>query len=342
MDIRQNVPLSDHSTMRLGGNAAYLCDITDRFEIARAYAWAAERNLPVIMIGDGSNIVWRDEGYPGLVLVNKIKRFESFNVDEENLYLTAGAGENWDAIVQRSVEMGYGGLAELSLIPGTVGAAPVQNIGAYGREIMEVIATVEAYDVSKGSLITIPGSDCDFAYRSSRFKTTDKGKFNISAVTFHLKRSNPQPPFYDALSRYFGENNITTFTLQTIRDAVIAIRSAKLPDPQQVPNNGSFFTNPIVRQDQISQLVDFFPNIMYWNLDADNVKVSAAWLLEQAGFKNYYDNETGMATWEKQPLVFVNTAAKSTKDLLIFRDKIITKVQSMFGITLVQEPELLP
>lgn len=340
--ILENIPLSDHSTMRLGGPARYLADITDRFEIAPAIAWAAEHKMPVIMIGNGTNIVWRDEGFPGLVLVNKIQRFEAFNIDSDNMYLTVGAGENWDSVVERTVSMGFSGLEELSLIPGTVGATPVQNVGAYGREIKDVLTTLEAYDIRQGKLVTIPASECAFAYRTSRFKTTDRGRFLISSVTFHLVRKLPQPPFYDSLRLYFADKGITSFTPRVVREAVIAIRSAKLPDPRIVANNGSFFFNPYISSDKLSQLMEVFPVLAYSVAADDRIKVSAAWLVEQAGFKDFHDTETGMATWAKQPLIIVNENARSTADLLKFKQKIVDAVRSKFGISLEQEPELLP
>lgn len=341
MYILESVPLSGYSTMRLGGNAAYLTEINDRFEIMKAITWAAEHKVPVIMIGEGSNIVWRDEGFPGLVLVNRIKRFEVFQEDDNNLYLTVGSGEHWDSVVERSVELGFSGLEELSLIPGTAGATPVQNVGAYGREVKDVLTTVEAFDIQKGRLVTIPVTDCEFSYRTSRFKTTDRNRFLISAVTFHLTKRMPQPPFYESLQRYFEQNKISEYTPKSIRDAVIAIRSSKLPDPAIVANNGSFFKNPRVTRQQVDQMSQQHPGIAYW-ADGDMVKISAAWLIERVGFKGIHDTETGMTTWEKQPLILVNENAQSTKDLLTFRQKIVDAVQAKFGITLEQEPELLP
>lgn len=328
--------------MRLGGNARYLSDINDRFEIAPAIAWAAENRVPVIMIGEGTNIVWRDEGFPGLVLVNKIQRFEPFNIDDNNMYLTVGAGEDWDSVVERTVSMGFSGLEELSLIPGTAGATPVQNVGAYGREIKDVLTTLEAYDIQQGKLITMPASECAFGYRTSRFKTTDRGQFLISSITFHLVRKTPSPPFYDSLRLYFADKGITTFSPQIVRDAVIDIRSAKLPDPKVVANNGSFFFNPFISSEKLAELKEGFPNIAYWVAADDKIKVSAAWLVEQAGFKDFHDRDTGMATWSKQPLVLVNENARTTADLLNFKQKIIDAVRTQFGITLQQEPELLP
>lgn len=342
MYMLENVPLSGYSTMRLGGKAAYLTEITERDEILSAILWAHEHQVPVRMIGEGSNIVWRDEGFPGLVLVNKIMRFETFKEDDDNLYLTVGAGENWDSVVERAVALGFSGLEELSLIPGTAGATPIQNVGAYGRETKDVLTTVEAYDIKEGKLVTLRGTDCAFAYRTSRFKTTDNGRFLISAVTFHLTRKLAGPPFYDALQHYFDEHGITDYNPEVIREAVIAIRSAKLPDPKLVANNGSFFANPMTDRSKLSQLLEAFPELRYWVVSDDKVKLSAAWMVEQAGFKGFHDAETGMATWEKQPLVLVNEKARSTADLLRFKQKIVESVQNKFGVTLEQEPELLP
>ncbi len=342
MFILENVPLAGYSTMRLGGVARYLTDINTRAEISAAHAWALERQLPVLMIGQGSNIVWRDEGFPGLVMVNKILRFETFQEDNDNLYITVGAGEDWDSVVQRVVSMGYSGLEELSLIPGSTGATPVQNVGAYGQEVANVIATIEAYDTTVQKLVTIPVADCGFSYRNSRFKTTDKGRFFISAVTFHVMRRLPAPPFYDSLGKYFAQHNITTYTPQVVRDAVIEIRSSKLPDPRVVANNGSFFQNPIIPREQLVALLAEHPTMVYWELDNDQAKVSAAWMIESLGLKDYHDEETGMATWYNQPLVIVNESAQNTNQLLEFRDKIAYAVKDAYGIDLQQEPELLP
>src|SRR5690606_20755658 len=177
--IQDNVPLQAYSTMRLGGKAAYLSEVNELQELPKLVTWAAERSLPVIMIGDGSNIVWNDDGFAGLVIVNKLMGFEAFEPDQDSTYLTIGAGENWDSVVKRSVEMGLNGIAELSLIPGTAGATPIQNVGAYGREISEVLVTLQAYDVKQQKMIIMQGSGCAFGYRTSGFKTTDKNQFLI-------------------------------------------------------------------------------------------------------------------------------------------------------------------
>lgn len=342
MNIRENVPLSGYSTMRLGGPARYMADVTSRTEVQEATAWAEAQNLPVMMIGGGSNIVWKDEGFPGLVLVNQIMRFESFDEDGRNVYITAGAGENWDAIVAHTAKDGLTGIEALSLIPGTAGATPIQNVGAYGQEIAGTLTTVEAFDRQSKAFVTIPATDCAFGYRTSRFKTTDKGRFFITAITIHLMRGLPEPPFYQTVSDYLAHRNIERPTPMDIREAVIAIRSAKLPDPAQVANNGSFFANPIINDQALALIQAKYPDIPHWPAAEGLFKVPAAWLIDQAGFKDFHDETTGMATWPSQSLVFINEHAKSTADLLAFRQKVTDAVKARFEITLVQEPELLP
>jgi len=327
--------------MRLGGNAAYAVEVSDKTELETVLTWADDQNIPAIMIGDGSNIIWRDEGYPGLVIVNKIKGFEMLDRDGENFFLTVGSGENWDSVVQRSVEMGLTGIEALSWIPGTAGATPVQNVGAYGQEIADVFVSAQVYDRQKKALTLISKYDCEFGYRTSRLKTVDHGRFFISAITIHLQKKNPEPPFYQGLERYLAERGITQFTPQVIRDAVIDIRKSKLPDPTQVANTGSFFANPVVDEGTLVQIQANYPDVVFWRIDG-GAKLSGAWLLEKAGFKDFHDPETGMATWPTQPLVFVNESCQSTANLLKFRDRLIEAVRQKFEVTLVQEPELLP
>ena len=341
MNIQQNVSLRQYSTMRLGGTAAFVTDITSRIELQEALAWAEERGLPVMMIGGGSNIIWKDEGFAGLLLINKIMRYEE-QADGEDFYLTVGAGEDWDSVVARTVDKNVSGLECLSLIPGTAGATPVQNVGAYGQEIANVLVSVEAYDTQTKTFVSIPGFECGFGYRTSRFKTTDRGRFMITALTLHLTRLQPQPPFYQALERYFTERQITEYSPQIIRDAVIAIRQSKLPDPAHVANNGSFFANPLIDEGTFAQLQADYPNVPHWPTDDGRIKIPAAWLLEQAGFKDFHDPQTGMGTWPMQPLVLVNEEAKTTAQLIMFKKKITDAVKEKFGISLEQEPEILP
>jgi UDP-N-acetylmuramate dehydrogenase len=327
--------------MRLGGNASYLYEVSNRQELVDALDWADANTQPVIMIGGGSNIIWRDEGFAGLVIVNNIMRYEDFAEDESNHYITIGAGENWDSVVERTVTAGLSGIECLSLIPGKTGATPVQNVGAYGQEIAQTLVSVEAYDRTEKQYLNIPNEDCGFGYRTSRFKTTDKGRFFITALTLHLTTTTPTPPFYAGLQKYLDEHDIHDYSSQILRDAVIDIRGHKLPDPATVANNGSFFANPIVDPSTFTQIHADYDSMPYWEMEG-GIKLSAAWMIEQAGFKGAHDEETGMMTWPTQPLVFVNEKARTTADLLTFRQKVLDAVQAKFGITLEQEPELLP
>lgn len=327
--------------MRLGGPARYLLEIKSASEIAPAIEWAEQKNLDVIMIGVGSNIVWRDEGFGGLVLVNKIMGFE-LQKQEFASFATIGAGEPWDSVVARIVAEDLSGVEQLSLIPGLTGATPVQNVGAYGREIADVLVTVQAYDRQEKKMVVIPKSECNFSYRKSRFNTSDKGRFFITSITLTLSPNPPMPPFYATLQNYLDQNNIKKYTPATIRDAVIAVRSSKLPDPAKVANCGSFFWNPIVDFEKIQELRDKYPNIKYWEVGNEEYKLSAAWILEWLGLKGYHEPHTGMAIWDKHSLVFVNEKAPNTAALLAFRDAILTRVKEKFGIELQQEPLLLP
>jgi UDP-N-acetylmuramate dehydrogenase len=204
------------------------------------------------------------------------------------------------------------------------------------------LATIEAYDTTINNFVTIPPGGCAFGYRTSRFKTSEKGRFYITSLTLNLVKGNPRPPFYVTLASYLEAHQITEFTPQVIRDAVIDIRYHKLPDPNIVHNVGSFFGNPIVSEYQYEQYSRDYDVVPHWSVGEGNVKLSAAWLIEQAGFKDFKDPRTGMATWANQPLVLVNENATSTASLLAFRERIVEAVKQKFNVTLTQEPELLP
>jgi UDP-N-acetylmuramate dehydrogenase len=339
MSIKENVSLTGYSTMKLGGRARYLAEAGTRQDIKELVNWATQKKLSFIVIGHGSNIVWRDEGYDGLVIVNKIMGRE---LDEASDTLVAAAGEKWDELVAVSAAAGLSGIEFLSAIPGTAGAAPVQNIGAYGAELSDVLTEVDVYDTREDKFASLKGNDCDFSYRDSRFKNTDRGRFIILSITLKLEKKNPEPPFYESLQSYFDEHKIVAFTPSVVRQAVIDIRKIKLPDPSVVNNNGSFFTNPIVNTTQFEELTRKYPNIKGWETPDGRMKISAGWLVEQAGFRDVYDEKTGMGTWTNSALVMINKHARDTHDLLEFRQKILDKVQAMFGIILEQEPELLP
>ena len=342
MKLQENADLRLHSTMRLGGRARWLAEAENEADVERLHDWAKQKNLRCLMIGQGSNIVWRDEGFDGLIIVNKIMGRVILAEDKSSVIIRVGGGEDWDGVVAWTVENGWSGIEFMSLVPGTAGAAPVQNVGAYGGEIADVLTELAALDTRSGSFGTIIAGACGFAYRDSRFKSQDKGRFMICNITLRLSKHPPQPPFYEALEQFFKQNSITDFTPATIRQAVIAIRTAKLPDPKKVANNGSFFTNPIVDSAAFEKIKSRYADVVGWPQPSGSVKLAAGWLVEKAGFKGVHDTETGMATWPAQSLVLVNETARTTADLLKFKEKIVNKVQEMFGVVLQQEPELLP
>lgn len=342
MQLQENVSLTDFSTMRLGGTTRYLVSVTNRQELIDAVNWAEKQQVPLLMIGGGSNIVWRDEGYDGLLIVNRMRGYRDVAEGDDH-FVTISAGENWDDVVRRTVEAGLTGIECLSLVPGSAGGTPVQNVGAYGQEIADTLVQVEAYDMQTKTFCNIAAADCDFAYRTSRFKAADHGRFLIVSLTLRLHAGNPEPPFYAGLQRYLDEHKITEYTPESIREAVIAIRSAKLPDPAKIANTGSFFGNPVVTSAEFERIAaEFGDNIPHWEVGTGKVKLAAAWLIEQAGFKDKHDVATGMATWPTQPLVLVNEKAGSTADLITFKRQIEDAVRQKFGVILVQEPELLP
>jgi len=343
MNPKKNVSLSNYSTMRLGGIADYLVEIHSKTELTEAVSWANGRNLPVIMIGGGSNIYWNDAGFRGLVLVNKITGYKDELQTDGSHLITIGAGEVWDRVVARSVEANLTGIEALSLIPGSAGGTPIQNVGAYGQRISRVLVSLEAFDMQTNNFVTLTEAECAFGYRESRFKTTDRGRFLITSILLRLENGNPKPPYYAAIEDYLQQRPTSgPITPAKLRNIVIAIRESKLPDPAKVANNGSFFANPIVNTEVAERLRAKFPEIPCWPGDDDTYKIPAAWLIESVGLKGFHDPETGMATWDKHALVLVNEHAKTTNDLLQFKQRVVRAVQEKFGITLLQEPELLP
>jgi UDP-N-acetylmuramate dehydrogenase len=341
MTIERDVSLTNYSTMGLGGQAKYLATIESKEDLIEAINFALQNKLKVLMVGDGSNIVWQDSGFDGLLLICGVRGFEVESENDEGADILIGAGENWDLVVDRAVSLGLSGIECLSLIPGKAGATPVQNVGAYGQEIAETLISLEAYDYKNQSFLTMQNKDCDFSYRNSCFKK-EPGRYFILSIRLHLKKGQLSPPFYKALDNYLKTHNITDTSPKTLREAVINIRQAKLPDPKNVKNCGSFFKNPIVPSTEYKRLAEQFEDIPHWDTSDGQVKLSAAWLIELAGFKDYSDQESGMSTWKSQPLILVNEHAKTTADLLRFKQKVIDAVKGKFDIELFQEPQLLP
>ena len=343
MKIRENVNLSELTTMRLGGPTDFLIEIDTPEEISDAVEFAEEKNLPVYFLGAGANVIGLDEGFPGIIIKNNIKGFKILRENKNELLLKVGGGEIWDDFVEFVSKKGYSGVEAMSKIPGTVGAAPVQNIGAYGQEVKDTLISVEAFDTLIDEFIEIPASKMDFSYRHSIFNSgKDKGRYFILTCTFRLDKKNPEPPFYKSLQSYLDEHKISAYTPETIRDAVSNIRAEKLPDPKKIPSAGSFFKN-IYLDASSAKLAEEkgVPIRKTEKLDASGkkyieYKVNTGWLLENAGLKGKTFH--GFKVSDKAALILINESATSSKDLELAKQEITDQVKKKFGLTLEQEP----
>jgi UDP-N-acetylmuramate dehydrogenase len=341
VNVQTNIPLSTLTTMKLGGNANYVIDVTSPQELRQAYINAANLHQHVYIIGGGSNLIAHDEGFNGAIIHNKILGIDQIADDSESTTIKAGAGESWDSLVLRSVEKGLSGIEAMSGIPGTVGAAPVQNIGAYGQELADTFVSLEAYDIANDRFISLSWEDCNFSYRHSIFRGEASGKYAILSITLKLYKKLPEPPFYDSLQKYFDELGIREYTTQSVRDAVLVIRSTKLPDPVKLPNSGSFFKNAVVEEWQIDALRVDFPDMPSYPLGEKKYKVPAGWLIEQCDLKGQMIS--GMKIHNGNAVVLINESATSYGDLDNAREEIIGAVRDKFRIVLQQEPlELKP
>lgn len=336
MDIHTNIPLKNYTTMRLGGNARFMTDVRTPEEIVDICHNAAAQNLPVFILGGGSNIIVRDEGFNGIVVRNRIPGFEIVADEPGQVLVKIGAGENWDDVVKRTVDMNLSGIEAMSAIPGTAGAAPVQNVGAYGQEIADTLVSLEAYDIPADKFVTLQAADCGFSYRHSIFRGNAAGRYVITSITLRLYKTAPTPPFYAAVQNYLDEHAITLYTPQVIRDAVIAIRKDKLPDPTHTPNTGSFFKNAIVEDWQLADLKKEYPDIPTYDMSDGRFKVPTGWLIEQTGLKG--KTLHGMRVHDKNALVLINESATSYADLAAAREEIKGAVRDKFRITIEQEP----
>lgn len=336
MEIHTDIPLKNYVTMRLGGNARFMTDAHDVAELIEICTRATERSIPIHVLGGGSNTLVHDEGFGGIVIRNRILGFDIVSDTDGRVTIKVGAGENWDAFVKRTVDMQLSGVEALSSIPGTVGAAPVQNVGAYGQEVAETIVSLEALDLRNMTLQTLSNEACNFSYRNSIFRSTEMGRYIITSVTFELSRVLPQPPFYKAVQEYFDANAITLYTPQVIRDAVSAIRKDKLPDPKEYPNTGSFFKNAIIEDWLYNDLKEQYPDMPSYDMPNNTHKIPTGWLIEQAGLKG--QTLHGIKVHDKNALVLINESATSYADLAAARDEIVGKVRDMFRIMIEQEP----
>lgn len=336
MDIHTQVPLKNYTSMRLGGPAHFFVDIRSPEEIQTVYKNAQAKNIRCFVLGGGSNLIAHDEGFDGLILHIRIPGFTVVADDASTTTIKIGAGELWDDVVKKTVEMNLSGIETMSGIPGTAGATPVQNVGAYGQEIAETLVSLEAYDTKTDTFTTLLNEQCEFSYRHSIFRGSESGRYIITSITLKLYKSQPIPPFYESLQAYLDKNNISLYTHAAIRDAVLAIRADKLPDVKEYASAGSFFKNALVEDWKYNELKTQFPEMPGYDMADGTYKIPTGWLIEQAGLKGQVFH--GMRVHTGNALVLINESAASYADLVAARNTIIGKVRDMFQIIIEQEP----
>jgi UDP-N-acetylenolpyruvoylglucosamine reductase len=339
MNIQKNISLSKLTTMKLGGVASFVVEIKSKIDIETAYLFAEKSQLSTYIISGGSNIVAKDEGFNGLILLNKITGITVVEkTDSGAMTLKIGSGEILDNVVSYTVKRGLTGMEALSSIPGTIGGAAIQNSGAYGQDISQIIHSVEVFDTVKKEFKTLLKSDIKYGYRQSAFNSKDKGHYFITAVCITLKTGEIKGELYRTLQHFLDTNNSANRSPETIRNAVMSIRADKLPDPKIIPSAGSFFKNTMLTAEQAEEFKKTFPN-MPIRKKGTGFEVSSGWLIEDAGLKGKLLH--GMRVSDKAALVLINESAKSYTDLDAARSEIIQTVRDKFGLELAQEPEEL-
>lgn len=336
MLIFKNIPLNNYNTFRLGYKADCLVRVkTEREAVAfmrKNFSWKG----PLLIIGDGSNILFTND-FRGTILKPELKGIRIEKSSGSEVIVSAGAGVKWDNLVKWTVEKGLCGLENLSLIPGQTGAAAVQNIGAYGTEIKETILKVRSISTQDGSVRIFDRDECNFGYRSSVFKTTEKGKFLVTRVWFRLSNDKRFKIDYGSVREEI--NKLGEINLANIRQAVINIRRNKLPDPDITGNAGSFFKNPVVSVEKATDLKNLFPGMPCYEQNSSDVKLAAGWLIEQCGWKGRSIGNAGVH--EKQALVLINHGSASGEEIFTLSEMIKNSVKNKFDIELEREVEVI-
>ncbi|MBN3582186.1 UDP-N-acetylmuramate dehydrogenase [Algoriphagus aestuarii] len=330
MNIQENISLKPFNTFSLDKKARFFTSVNSREQLIEALIWSKGRGLEVFILGGGSNILLTQD-INSLVIKIEISGIEKIKEDEDFVWVKVGAGENWHNFVLYAIEKGWSGIENLSLIPGTVGASPMQNIGAYGVEIKDVFESLKALNRATLEQKEFTAEDCQFGYRESVFKHELKGKFIITSVTYKLRKKPNFNLEYGAIKETLGENLDQEVTLKSVSDAIIKIRQSKLPDPKVIGNAGSFFKNPTISEESWESLKENYPDIPGYQLP-DGIKIPAAWLIEQSGWKGRKFGEIGVH--EKQPLVLVNYGSGDGFDIKLLSEKIQHSVYEKFGISL--------
>lgn len=341
--VRTQVPLRELTTMRVGGPVDYLVDVQSLDELKDVVHRVKTAGARLLPLGEGSNIIVVDEGVRGVAI-----RLQMADIDiienDDGILVKVGSGLLWDALVEKMVEQGLGGIEAMSGVPGTVGASPVQNIGCYGQELSDTFVSLEAYDIEQEQLVTFNREQCQFSYRSSIFKTATDHRYIILSVTFKLYRTQRSAPRYPDVQAYLLEKRITTPTISDIRQAVLSVRHAKsMVLDESDPNTrsvGSFFTNPIVTVEQSNTLLQTYPDMPHYSLPDGMVKIPAAWLVERAGFvKGYTDGNVGISS--RHSLAVINKGNATADEVISLGHAIESQVGKVFGIKLQREPQII-
>ncbi|MBK7872978.1 MAG: UDP-N-acetylmuramate dehydrogenase [Saprospiraceae bacterium] len=337
MKIRENYNLQSYNTFGIPANATYFVEAHSEEELRQAFQLNIQ---PLLILGGGSNLLLTKD-FNGLVIKNAVAGKEIIKESKEYIIVRAGAGENWHSFVIWCLENNLGGIENLSLIPGTVGAAPIQNIGAYGVEIKDVFHHLEAMHIATGEIHTFSKEDCKFGYRDSIFKQKLKGQYCITQVYLQLNKSDYHDIniSYGAIRDTLKAMNIEHPTIHDVSNAVITIRSSKLPDPAKIGNSGSFFKNPEIPFTQFEILQQNFPNIISFPGSDGNIKIPAGWLIEQCGWKGYRRGDAGC--YEKQALVLVNYGKATGAEIWQLAKDIADSVEVKFGIRLSAEVNVM-
>jgi len=334
--IKENVNLQPYNTFHIKASARYFTAVTSVEDIQSLIQTNIYKNYKHLILGGGSNILLTKD-FEGLVIKIELKGIEIIDEDIASITLKVGAGEGWHSLVMHCVNNNWGGIENLSLIPGTVGAAPMQNIGAYGVEVREVIKNVEAIDRLTGEIRNFSNDECAFGYRESVFKSTLKEEFFISSVTLTLTKKNHRINIsYGPLQSLFSSVQKDELSIKKISDAVIAIRQQKLPDPAVIGNAGSFFKNPTLSSSHYQQLLVQFPEMPGYQTENQDVKVPAAWLIEQCGWKGKAIGNIGVH--KNQALVLVNYGDGEGEKIWLLAQQILSSVKEKFGVQL--QPEV--
>ena len=336
--IYKNIQLKKYNTFGLEYTAKCMIKIKTEKEATALFNGTVAWKKPLLILGCGSNILFISD-FQGTILYPELKgiKIEGQEPEKGNVIVSAGAGVNWDDFVAWSVNKGFGGIENLSLIPGKVGATPVQNIGAYGVEVKELITKVKTLNINDGSIRVFSNNECEFGYRNSIFKTREKGKYLVTRVYYRMKIKPLLNLSYDSLKEEV--NKLGTETLKNVRQAVINIRRSKLPDPEITGNAGSFFKNPIVQASFCTHLKNEFPEMPVYTDNDGQMKLASGWLIEKCGWRGKRTGNSGVH--DKQALVLVNYGKATGKEIYALSEEIKKSVYEKFGVDLEREVEVV-